>query len=1546
MIAAVVETASAHARLPSGAEEAEVRSLLLDLLEAGRTPAFLRRIAGTPLADRWLEAVLGALDAAAISLGDLLQQRAARTPDRTWIRVPRANGWDDVTWGEAEERVAAIARGLREELPERPGAVHVAILAPNRLETILADVACLTHGIVDVPISSDSTPDQVRFILEQTAPPILLVSDRARLDAVLSAGPLPAVRTVLLMDEPEGDPPVEHWLLLREIEERGRSLGRLPLPRIAPRALATLLYTSGTTGQPKGIRFSQRNIVYKRFCRAVAIPEIGEDDTFLCYLPLFHTFGRWLEMTGTLFWGATYAMMENPSVETMLARMALARPTVFISIPKRWIQLHERIIQVAGGTMEEREEIPAARLDDATEAVTGGRLRWGLSAAGHLDTEVFLFFQKRGIELLSGFGMTEATGGITMTPPGQYRRGTVGKALPGIEVRRAEDGELLVRGPYLMLGYNDPDAGDRDYEADWFATGDIVREDEDGYYTIVDRKKDIYKNVKGQTIAPQRIENLFDEFEEVKRSFLVGDGREYNTLLLYPDYEAAGGKLKRMSAEDLREYLSSFVVSVNRFLAPYERVVAFDLLPRYFREDRGELTPKGTFVRKVVEKSFSELIESLYARPYVTVTTQGIDVRVPSWLLREKGLTPDSVSAEPGGIRLRPGGERLTIARIPGAPGRYRVGTFTYRMESEERAAAPLAAPLVDLDRILAIASLWAGNLELSRFVGEGRPRRPRTAQGGGPRISIEGWHRPTLLVDFARETLGRARAKGATGAALVHALAGALFATQGSDALDALASLRKLLQDPAAEEAALARAILPLLRTHPDAAVRSAALAILLPGEVDERAAETLASFLEVDADVFSPEVRARALEHEITPAALRSILRLGASLEVPAGQPWAAGPARRRIESILRFCVETAEQLPRWYAIVRQLLAGRSMQERDADVRALALSLRERLDERFRSWIEWGRTSPTDPETGKPIGWDRVLGFDERVEPEVRERLRDALAETTLLRESIFLLADGTLLSGGDLLPGGIWVSHLGAGHGKTVVRLIVSTRGGRTHEFVVKILREIRPEEAREEADWLIRLGSFDRAVRLVADFGGYWPERGIWSEEYISGETVRNNLTRIAAHPDEERRQRLSSSWPHVAWSALATFVEFWQRTGRKLILAEPTPENIVVAPHDYQEGSRLVSITSRLPFQGIASMLRRQHETFLDPVHAQFPELASGAPRRTSFSAFLEAVGETTGLALLWRALGEMKEKLLAGDPSWQPWSDDLRAFLDEVEQEGFAPRRLVMAVRRYHLWAGLNAGASLQARAMTLQEVYETYGLPELEKTRPEMRIRFFRRTVFAGARAPLARELDALIRAHRDTPLKLEALLRRMAILHRSIQLDDEEAYFLARMTYAHLDVLQDAHLELLEEGGEIRAELVEEFRDETGDLLRIRPAASPKELIRLHHLFEQSGLSVVFRPEHRFLVAVDEQDLTVGGLFYRPAVPGVVHMEKIVVGPRRRGKGLGERLMRSFLQRLRDTGQRRVTTGFFRPHFFYQFGFRLERGFAGLVKDLEEES
>jgi long-subunit acyl-CoA synthetase (AMP-forming) len=551
-------------RCPAGGTHPALapREAVWNVLDLVRHSTVLCRIKESGTVDEWAGRILEAVDASDLTLGPLFRQRVATYGSRVLFELPGSGAAASLTWDKVGTRVERLARALLSLDSVKVGN-RVAILSENRPEMALLDLACLTSGIVNVMVPATATDADVGYILRHARVGTAIAAGREQLQKVSrNRQTLPDLQQVVTID-PVDDVDGE----LMTLQDLERQAERVPDSEVLERSLAvgigdlaTVMYTSGTTGMPKGIQYSQRNIVFKRFARALALPDIGDHDVFLSYLPLFHTFGRYLELQGCIFWGAKYCFLLDPSVEALIDGMRTYRPTVFISVPRKWIQLHEAVTRKADPLHASVEELRAATRD-----VTGGRLRWGLSAAGHLDAEIFRFFHDQGVQLLSGFGMSEATGGITMTPPNEYSDNSLGVALPGIEIKLEEDGELAMRGPYVMMGYLDPPDNAPSFdEAGWFHSGDIMRRNAKNHISIVDRKKEIYKNIKGQTIAPQRIENLFREFESVARAFLVGDRKEYNTLLIYPNYDYKELDFASASPQDVQDHFGSLVVSVNK----------------------------------------------------------------------------------------------------------------------------------------------------------------------------------------------------------------------------------------------------------------------------------------------------------------------------------------------------------------------------------------------------------------------------------------------------------------------------------------------------------------------------------------------------------------------------------------------------------------------------------------------------------------------------------------------------------------------------------------------------------------------------------------------------------------------------------------------------------------------------------------------------------------------------------------------------------------------------------------------------------------------
>jgi long-chain acyl-CoA synthetase len=1586
------DAGSGESWAPLSGPHGRARRLLWTWLDATRRVPFLRRVAGTPSSDRWLAVVLEIMERTHYTTGVLFRQRVARDPQRPWLRIVHRDRIDEITLAAAAARVEQIARGLHALFATPPAGRPVAVLAENSPETIFCDLACLTTGVVNTTIPADATGEQAAWILEQVEAEVLFVGSDPQWEKMRPlVADLPALRRVVrILSGPAGPGAGGHVgvpLTLEELVQRGGDLSEpawlrsRPGPRLGDPA--TVMYTSGTTGQPKGIVFSNRNIVFKRFCRALALPEIGESDRFLCYLPLFHTFGRWLEMTGSLFLGATYAFAENPSLEALLDNFPRVAPTVFISIPKKWIQLHDRI----RSDMPEDADPRFARA--LVERVTGGRLRWGLSAAGFLEPGVFRFFQRHGVELMSGFGMTEATGGITMTPPGAYREGTVGRALPGIEVRRAEDGELLARGPYVMQGYFGPEEGGHDYRTDWFATGDIVTMEDTGDIAIVDRKKDIYKNVRGQTIAPQRVEGLFASFPEIRVAFLVGDGREYNTLLLYPDPEAGSPPLGTLSPDRLREYLTDVIVSVNGFLAPFERVLDFGVLPRLLTLEDGELTPKGTFRRKVVEEHFLGLINEMYRAQVTRLSAGELEVRVPHWWLREVGLTVGEVVAEAGELRLPRLGRTLPLS-WDSARAAFRCGDLIYEG----------CGPRVDLETILRAPALWLGNHALVEFAGRGglnrpwrrpragqtsaegdvsarrpQPRRGDTAPGGQSRradgdglLGVAGMAAVPQLTadDHARLDDAIWRDDRTPGA--LHLAAAALLSADEKDGLRVVGYLESVAAEEDAQRSELAR--IPLRRAvhHELSSIRSAAFRSLMPHGAPEMVAPTMIAFLQADAAVLSTAgseaLSRRGLPDDVMVAVMAFMAQVHAARGARRREP-ARGVRRRRRTAgedsfaerledsetvrvfderrtlaLLGFLVRYAGDHPGWYKAARQELARWFLSDETPRVREAARRGLLKLTDEFRVWLGPEPRVAVDPFTGREYGWKQVLRFDPGTDAAAAEQLSRAVGEVPLVKEAIFVLFGGIRVSLAEIPEGGVRVRHLGTRHGKAVMRLSVQTRQSGAFELAVNLARGMEPEVMEDEALRLVALGAQDGSRRVVEELGGYWPAQELWSEEFVPGDTVAALLARECAGPVAAPRERLIPLWIHLAASAVTLYLEFWDRTGRKLVPSRPAPENLIVPAHDDQEGARLVSISERQPFEGLSTFLHALQTGLVDPVETRYPVLSGVVGAEIYFAAVVDVFGEAEGEALLAGLAADADFARLFPDEG-----ERLEAFRARLREGRYLPRRLAAAIRRYHRWDAANPGATPPAAARMLRDLWDSYGLRELEALRPETRLRLFRETVFASASGPLGETIDRLAASARAGYPMVETLLREMSELVRRSSLSEDEVYFLARLTYGHLRPEETADFALVERDGTKVSDLVVTHRDRTGRYFRVRHAGHPREVWALNRLFDTAGVRVRFRPGHQFLVAVDENARVLGGLVYQAPEGDEVHMEKIVVAPSHRRQGISEQLMEDFFRRMQSRGARAVTTGFFRPEYFRRFRFRVDREHAGLVRILNDE-
>jgi long-chain acyl-CoA synthetase len=600
-----------------------------------------------------------------ITLTQAFLDTVARHGDRPALRYKEGGTWKGITYAEYGKRVRALACGLV-ELGAAFGD-RIALLSENRPEWVIADQGILMVGAATVPVYSTLTPKQTAYIVHDCGAKIAIVSTAKQLEKLWEVrADLPQLKHVVVMSDfsqPAGDgPQVLRWADVLELgarcDEKHASELKSRIHDIGTDTLASIVYTSGTTGEPKGAMLTHGNFG-SNMVEACPLLGLTPNDTSLSFLPLSHVFERIVNYA-FIYGGACQQFAE--SIDTVPANLQEVHPTVMASVPRLYEKIKARVLDkvaqdssfkqgVFKWAMEVAKEYREAReagkgvsfalalkhsladrlVFSAIRERTGGNLRACISGGAPLPADVGQFFDAIGIKVIEGYGLTETSPVICFNRLDDIKYGTVGKPIPGVEVKLAEDGELLCRGPNVMKGYyNLPEATAQAIDADgWFHTGDIAEIDADGRIKIVDRKKEILVMSNGKNVAPQPIENAIKGTNLVEQCMLIGDRRNYISALIVPNFEALKGFLKEHRLENLsvEEQLANpqvvglFKAEVDKAcesFARYEQVKKFTLLPRQFDPAKNEMTPTLKVKRKVISENFAKEIEAMYASEAVS----------------------------------------------------------------------------------------------------------------------------------------------------------------------------------------------------------------------------------------------------------------------------------------------------------------------------------------------------------------------------------------------------------------------------------------------------------------------------------------------------------------------------------------------------------------------------------------------------------------------------------------------------------------------------------------------------------------------------------------------------------------------------------------------------------------------------------------------------------------------------------------------------------------------------------------------------------------
>ncbi|ALO08384.1 Long-chain-fatty-acid--CoA ligase [Streptomyces venezuelae] len=605
------------------------------------------------------------------SVATLFLERVERTPDAEAYRypVPAASGagpddWKSLSWGQAAERVYAIAAGLIDlgVLPEE----RVALASSTRVEWVLADLGVMCAGAATTTIYPQTNAEESAFILSDSESKVLIAEDAAQVaKARERRAELPDLHHVVVLD-PAGVETDDWVLTLADLEARGKAYLEKNAEAVKERVaaitaeqLATLIYTSGTTGRPKGVRLPHDNWSY--MAKAIAATGlVTKDDVQYLWLPLAHVFGKVLT-SGQIEVGHVTAL--DGRIDKIIVNLPIVQPTYMAAVPRIFEKVYNgvaakareaggakyKIFQWSAGVARDyakvtqdnfrrtgtasapfgltvKHKVADALVYKKLREAFGGRLRAAVSGSVALAPDIGYFFSGAGIHILEGYGLTESSAASFVNPGEAYRTGTVGKPLPGTEVRIADDGEILLRGPGIMEGYHRlPEKTAEVLEPDgWFHTGDIGELSADGYLRITDRKKDLFKTSGGKYIAPTEVEGQFKAVcPFVSNIVVLGADRNYCSALIALDEPAILGWAAEqglagktyaevVAAPETEKLVQGYIDRLNEGLQRWQTIKKFRLLPRDLDVEHGELTPSLKMKRPVVERTYQHLIDAMY----------------------------------------------------------------------------------------------------------------------------------------------------------------------------------------------------------------------------------------------------------------------------------------------------------------------------------------------------------------------------------------------------------------------------------------------------------------------------------------------------------------------------------------------------------------------------------------------------------------------------------------------------------------------------------------------------------------------------------------------------------------------------------------------------------------------------------------------------------------------------------------------------------------------------------------------------------------------
>jgi long-chain acyl-CoA synthetase len=1474
-------------------------------------PEFLIPLKTDKKREEWADYVFKIIQYSGYSLLDMFNQRVKEIPEKTLFQDMSKNPPELWSYDAVNRMVRLYATVFHQTVPD---GARVAIFSENSVHSAITDLACLFYDVFNTPLSIHFNTEALLSVFDSLEINIAVSDTKDRLDTLLKLRKLTRKSfTIFTFDQASANKTDNVFYIdgltielnNRQVHETLENRKRKPINQVS-----TTMFTSGSTGLPKGVSFSTYNMVAKRFARHAALPSVGSDESLLCFLPLFHTFGRFLELLGMIYWRGTYIFAGNTSPETLIELFPRLSPTGFISVPIRWLQLYETIHE------KSMDQKGSKISKDFIHSIVGKKLRWGLSAAGYLDPKVFIFFEKNGIDLCSGFGMTEATGGITMTPPGKYRKRSTGIMLPGLKAHLLDNGELTLSGHYIARYLEDKGPADiieysgipeTDY---WLSTGDVFKVSDDGYYEIIDRVKDIYKNSKGQTVAPRSLEKRFEGVPGIKQTFLVGDGRPYNVLLIVPDFKSEV-VIKLLNDGTMNEYFHQVVMQANKDMANFERVVNFSVLSREFSAAKAEITPKGSFNRKNILKNYRGLIEGLYQSNHVSLKVNDINLILPRWFYRDIGILENDIVITSDGLWDRRNQKKLTIRRIENH--QYLIGDLIYTISEE----------MIDLGRLSRQPRLWIGNPELLAFApikeGWDLPLKNISAQV----------IRPKILENKYSADFQIAKQGVSSKTQYINELVCRAIFCNSNISYQATMEMGQMLDSADKQLDNLIRRRLETLACHHDEEIRVLAYKTLLQAEPNPGFEQMFPAFINSGLSFLT--------EDSINEIAngyfgMQHLVSLRKRLYYyRTSLPWPTTDTNRmQFKNILKLLFNFGCRNISYYMPIRSEMASWILHPNEPELSALAEFYFFELFNNFDNWLR--ERAPLYTQTDL----DERVVFETGISQEEKNKLNTLFIDTFFLDQSVIMAFEEPDFNLLQVQKKGMWISRLISSYKYRHYRLSINTIFGKHYELHMVVSIQIEPNPDYTQLYWLSSLSGHPFGITTLPTLGCSRLKQGIRTSKFLGEHTVWERIREYAEIDNFATGNIRENQWRKLFIKAFSVFFTTIYNSNFRIIPGNITPNNIVVPAMDFRESAKIVTLSGMRAYSSPIDVIRDMVKEFYEKTEAHYPWVRGQIKLKWIFDAAFESFGPIVSCGFFEKLQSDLQENPVIYNEN-RSLNDDLRNYMKEMHLY-YLPQALNNAIERYNDWEQKNMLANSDAREQTIFELYELYKLHDLPQV---VRYSLFRETYFKNATEKILEIFDQLILKMRTAPNKPAIQMAELSDLQSKMKTPEDKAIF-RKMVFPKIQ--KDQNLNILKIKSESKDQIIVRsiLKDKTGEKFDFREPIEASEVGLLYQLFYKENYPLSISKVDKHFVICDKSERIVGGLCYKILEDQTVMLNGSVVNSPLKARGLGSAMVDDFFTRMASIGVKVIKAHFLLGNYYLKNKFQADKKWGAFIKYL----